>query len=222
MNILLVGERYSANLGDAVICETVSKILESHNEENHILSLDISGRTDYGAYYNVLSDFGRMKLKHYIKIPFQYADCLNIQYCIHNLSLRDLLGILAHWFSWRIFWQITKRSCAFCWRSNVYDHFVETTYCITKRLSKSGIRTNFYGCGSGRVSPRTEKLLKKMFAFPNVESISVRDSYNKIRKLIDESVKLSETFDAAINCSRYYPVSPPEYRFRNRVLFVRK
>lgn len=60
----------------------------------------------------------------------------------------------------------------------------------------------------GGVSPRTEKLLKKMFAFPNVESISVRDSYNKIRKLIDESVKLSETFDAAINCSRYYPVSP--------------
>ena len=62
----------------------------------------------------------------------------------------------------------------------------------------------------GGVIPRTEKLLRKMFAFPKVDSISVRDSYEKVQKLIDDPAKLNETFDAAINCSRFYPASPQQ------------
>ena len=37
MNILLVGERYSANLGDAVICETVEKIIEEKYNGNIVI-----------------------------------------------------------------------------------------------------------------------------------------------------------------------------------------
>ena len=44
MKILLIGERYSSNLGDSVICESVKYIVEKCNENIEINFADLSCR----------------------------------------------------------------------------------------------------------------------------------------------------------------------------------
>ena len=48
MNILLIGERYSNNLGDGVIYDTVENIIKDFAVKNlNIICLDISGKSKY-------------------------------------------------------------------------------------------------------------------------------------------------------------------------------
>ena len=51
MRVLLIGECYSDNLGDSVICETVAKILADSFENTAIDFLDLSGRIFYNTSY---------------------------------------------------------------------------------------------------------------------------------------------------------------------------
>ena len=44
MKILLIGERYSANLGDGIICETVESLLRNHYKKSEVIMADISGK----------------------------------------------------------------------------------------------------------------------------------------------------------------------------------
>lgn len=50
LKILLIGEFYSDNLGDGVLCEVVYKLI-SDNISTDITKLDLSARNNYGDYY---------------------------------------------------------------------------------------------------------------------------------------------------------------------------
>ena len=56
MRVLLIGECYSDNLGDSVICETVAKILADSFDINTIDFLDLSGRIFYNTFYNNIKE----------------------------------------------------------------------------------------------------------------------------------------------------------------------
>ena len=48
MRILVIGERYSANLGDPIICETVKYQILENFPDAEIVFADISGRSEIG------------------------------------------------------------------------------------------------------------------------------------------------------------------------------
>lgn len=50
IKILLIGEFYSDNLGDGVLCEVVNKLI-INNINSEIVKLDLSARNDYGNYF---------------------------------------------------------------------------------------------------------------------------------------------------------------------------
>ena len=71
MSVIIIGERYSENLGDAVICETVKNIIQSSFKDAEIDMFDISGRINYNEYYsgkNINSIYARIYWKIYGKI----------------------------------------------------------------------------------------------------------------------------------------------------------
>ena len=47
MKILIIGERYSPNLGDHIICESVAYLIKKENKELEIDFLDLSGRDGF-------------------------------------------------------------------------------------------------------------------------------------------------------------------------------
>lgn len=52
MNILLIGEAYSENLGDGIICETVANLIRKEYPDCTIVVADISGKKGYADNQN--------------------------------------------------------------------------------------------------------------------------------------------------------------------------
>ena len=69
MKILLIGEHYSDNLGDGVICANVEEMVKKNFNEVQITKLDLSHRLDFAQEYNnfILSKKKINKLKLYLK-----------------------------------------------------------------------------------------------------------------------------------------------------------
>jgi hypothetical protein len=65
MNVLVVGEYFSTNLGDGVICETVQKLIEKYFKKefsiNQIDILDISGEKEFSFVNNI--ELGKTSFK---------------------------------------------------------------------------------------------------------------------------------------------------------------
>lgn len=72
--ILIIGEVYSSNLGDGVICETVDYLF---SKENETFLLDISGRTKYEVN-NVLNIKGFICSKKYEHFKKMIKKVLNL------------------------------------------------------------------------------------------------------------------------------------------------
>ena len=51
MKILLVGEYYSKNLGDPVLCGTVRRIIEQEYPDAIVVPFDMSGKMGYNSYF---------------------------------------------------------------------------------------------------------------------------------------------------------------------------
>ena len=51
MKILLVGEYYSENIGDPLLCRTVERILQEAYPEAEIIPCDLYGRVGTGELY---------------------------------------------------------------------------------------------------------------------------------------------------------------------------
>ena len=56
MKILLVGEFYSDNLGDPLLCQTVQKLILQDYPDARIIPFDLTGRVSETEYYEPKTD----------------------------------------------------------------------------------------------------------------------------------------------------------------------
>ena len=52
MKILLIGEYYSYNLGDPLLCRTVERVIKNEYPNAEIIPFDMSGKTGYNEFFD--------------------------------------------------------------------------------------------------------------------------------------------------------------------------
>ena len=75
MNVLVIGEYYSNNLGDPLLCEVVTNIIKEEFPDFNVIPFDISGKINMCEYYRVNQDskqeIRKRRIRRYLrKIPF--------------------------------------------------------------------------------------------------------------------------------------------------------
>lgn len=202
MKVLLIGEIYSINLGDPLLCESVEKLIREKYPDAEIVRLDMSGKVNFQDVYcrkdGFLNYRGKMdKARLYVNL-------------LSNRALRKAFS--RERFCYTAMWSAlctTLREhqfdlAVFAGGSLFMDYFAAPIYLIVKRLSRAHIKTIFHACGMGALGDAEKFLLRKAFMEKNVVHISLRDSNSRFRSLFPTQAKVIETYDTALGCSRYY------------------
>lgn len=203
MQILLIGERYSENLGDAVICETVKNIIQSVYDNVEIDMLDISGRTNYNEYYQISQTrIDTLYWKIYGRIT-RYIDPL-----FYKLYISD---VQRYRRTIRLFKTKYKKKydlAIFAGGELFMDYFSGSIFYLARELSKRQCPIIFHACGMGELSNDSIELFQNTFNNPAVKAISLRDSFEKFKSLFaTKNCLVTNTFDTALACSKYYSKS---------------
>lgn len=202
MQILLIGERFSENLGDAVICETVKNIIQSSINDAEIDMFDISGRINYNKYYsegNINSIYTRFFWKIYGEV-LKYKNPP-----FYNLYLSDIQRYRRTIALFEAEYKKKKYDLAiFAGGALFMDYFSGLIFYLVKTLCKQKCPIVFHACGMGTLSRESIILLKNTFSNHLVKAISLRDSFSRFKSLFDVNGRIMETYDTALACSKYY------------------
>ncbi len=202
MNILLIGERFSLNLGDALICETVYKIIRKEfGDDVTITFFDISGKTSYSEFFRYQTTL-KLKIVNWLEYHFPSLLEKNPLFCDYKKSRERYLRSLS------LLNQLLRTQkfdlAVFAGGQMFLDYFAGLVHCVVKRLSFFKIPIVFHACGLSKLSDSSVKLLKKTFSSKYVKNISVRDSKEKFQSIFGDVVAVDKTFDTALCCSEYY------------------
>lgn len=198
MKILLIGERYSENLGDAVICETVKRLIEQKCDAE-IIEFDLSGRSGFNEYYSLRS-LSRNRCSGYKKIIIStvlrkvlYRKAVDIKRC-----LRVMLNLNEHLL------RNNFDIILFAGGALFQDYFAELIYSIVRQCKRKSPTVVFHACGLGKISDHSKIILKRVFNLECVKDISIRDSYERFIFLFGNEHKVTNTYDTALCCPRFY------------------
>ncbi len=205
MKILLVGEVFSSNLGDPVICETVHNFIKSHYSDAEITPLDISGRIssqEYAAYKNNtfflrVINFLLYRFSFIQKIsPFSYLFYRdNLKYLRFFSAVKQVMG--------------SKKFdlILFAGGALFSDYFAGYIYCLVRKALIQKTPVIFHACGFSTLSETSVQLLQKVFftksASKFIKNVSLRDSLNMFLKYFGNRFNVNLTNDIAL-CSREY------------------
>lgn len=204
MKILLIGECYSNNLGDPVLCQTVKYIIEEAYSEAEVIMYDMSGKVGYFSHYDYHSEeykFGHkllLKLSAHLPKLFLksrlYRDYIKneTRYIRALYSLDDILN--KHSFDLAVF----------AGGSLFMDYFAGIIFCIVHKLARHKTKMIFHACGMSSLNQDSIDLLRIALNNKYVCSISLRDSFERFRQLFHRKANVIETNDTALNCSKYF------------------
>lgn len=200
MKILLIGECYSANLGDGVICETVASLIKEKYHDAEITYFDLSGRSDFGQYHTRYLDTKSFTWLCRIgyRLPwlinwhplFQEFKKDEIRYAV---SLGYLNTVLKDRYDLAVF----------AGGSLFMDYFAGMLYCVTYELNKRKIPMIFHACGMSALNYNSTKLLRKTLSRKYVYSVSLRDSEETFQKKFP-NIPYFSTYDTALNCNKFF------------------
>lgn len=194
--ILIIGEMFSDNLGDGIICEIVQKTLNDFNTE----ILDLSGRiefnneNDFSSSFSILTEYQKYikeKLKKILKI-------LNIKVSTKKIDFiyKNFKNLFDN--------KVNKPDIIlFAGGQLLMGCFLKPIEYIINYAEKNSIPVFFNACGLGKLDGINEKKeIQRILNSKNVLFISVRDGSDKISSLgITNPILI--THDTAILCSKY-------------------
>ena len=207
MNILVVGECFSENLGDAVICQTVKKIINEKYADYNVTLFDLSGRIDYQKYYEINTKEYNLSQKFFYKSESYFEKIYTRNSCVYRNYKKDEIR---HIRMYNSFLNSVKNETfdlvVFAGGALFMDFFSIPIYVITNYFKKKKTNIIFNSVGMGNLSNDSLNIFKRIVAFSNVKSITVRDSYDRFVKYFGNN-KIFETYDIATNCNQYYLVN---------------
>lgn len=205
-NILLIGEYFSKNQGDPLLCRTVEKIISEKYPETNIIPFDMSGKVNFEQNFQVKEyDF---KSKMFFKVSEKIPRIMRKSplYCMYKKDemryIRTVCSLKETIKSQNI------QLAVFAGGSIFMDYFSGIIFLIVKLLEKEKIPVIFHACGLSHLSDDDVKVLHKAFHCKNVKSISLRDGYDVFSKrFCDVTVPIIKTYDTALGCSKIYEAS---------------
>lgn len=209
MRILVIGERYSANLGDPIICETVQyQILEAFPDAE-IIFADISGRSGYieGSETDDLLKQGKksiFKIKLSLKLTKLGFDTELIRFKKARKKIEAYIGKIC---------DAEYDLAIFAGGQLFKDTFVFPIANFIEYLSSNDTPIIFNACGVGNIASRKMvSILSRALSNPCVKSITTRDDVETINEkfLINASIKAVKTSDPALWTKEVYGVQRQE------------
>ena len=204
MKILLIGEYYSENLGDPLLCQGVERILKERYPQAQIFSFDLTGRISSTEFYEPKSHPTAAWIEQKLSDRFLYyrrAAILRAYEQDKDRCLRvwDSLGELLRKHRFEL--------AVFAGGSLFMDYFAGVIHLVLRRLSLTRTKVLFHACGMSGLSEDGVYLLRQVLGSGQVVSISLRDSYEGFTELFPVKARVRQTYDTALNCSRWYPKS---------------
>lgn len=199
MNVLLIGEVYSENLGDGIICETVASLIRKEYPGCRLVMGDLSGKKGY-------EDNQKTKKTH--------AKLFNFNRYFHSAIEYPLYLLLNSSKGKKTFIQEICDDdydiAVFAGGQLLFNHFIIPISRYVKALGEKGVPVIFHSCGLGKIKGhQLKKLLKKTLLKENVISVSLRDNLETFQKEImsDDEIEVQQTYDTALWCSEEYEIS---------------
>ena len=201
MKILLVGEYYSDNLGDPLLCQTVERLILEAYPDARIIPFDLTGRVSETEYYEPkTSPFWDWVTKQVYDRFLYYRRA-----AIMRAYDRDKMRALRVWYRLK---ELQKQHrfdlVIFAGGSLFMDYFAGMINLIIRRFALSRTKILFHACGMSTLDEDAIYLLRQVLASRKVVSISLRDSYDRFVELFPTKAKVMKTYDTALNCSRLY------------------
>lgn len=195
--IALVGEWYSNNLGDGLLCQVVEKILSVNYE---IIRMDLSLKSNYETLKKENFNFNVHTIKkNQIKAKLIY--------------LGSYLGINYEKIKYRNYYRSYKKKIiSFFYKNRIdgvvfaggqifSDSFIQRIKIILDVASKNDIPIFFNACGySKKMTKQNRKALVELINNKNVRYISVRDGSAFLSRYSKKAIY--STFDTALCCSK--------------------
>lgn len=198
--ILIIGELYSSNLGDGVICNNVKDIIEKNIKNTSISLMDVYGKNDYNDNGNTRKNYFKILIRKYIPLDYiihltRYKS-LKKKYIINENKIKKAMN---------------KKYdlVVFAGGQLFLDTFCLPIMEITQILSKNKTPIIFNGCGYGKIyNKKLKKKLKEILNNQNVKYISCRDSVDIINgEYLTEEKKATQTYDSALWTTETYKIS---------------
>lgn len=202
MKILIIGELYSSNLGDGVICENVKNIVEKYYDGKNlqIYLADISCRQ---GFTEENKERKTKASKNYIRNILYKSEY--ITYKIQEIKKKKKIK------------EICKSHydvAIFAGGHLIMSYFTLQIYNFVKYLSKNGTKIIFNACGVGEIkSPILLYKIRKTLRNERIVQITSRDNVEKLKiKYLDQSNKIpvSKTYDPAIYTNETYGITKDE------------
>ena len=194
--ILLIGEKYSNNLGDGLICEIAENILQDSKLE--IINFDISGRNEYS---NVVNEFD-LKRENLLYIKSKVKEVLSfIGYNKTGKNFQNIYDKFKKNFD-NIILEKKIDTVIFAGGQMFIDTFIYQINYICQYCEINNIDVLFNCCGGGKILNKS--LLEETLKLDSIKYISVRDNYEKIEKISKKNV--INCYDSVILLSELYKV----------------
>lgn len=193
MTFLVVGEFYSSNLGDPLLCETVVSVIRGSYPTAKIIPFDLSGKISMTEKYEIHSKSLPPWFHRKLKVFPAYRKYYN------KKKQEDKYSFITEPLK-----QIKKKNkidlVVFAGGEMFMDFFVNKIQIIVGFFEKTPII--FHACGMYYLSNDAKRIFYQIVRSANVKSVSVRDSYNRFVEYFG-SEKISNTYDTALLCSLY-------------------
>ncbi len=202
MRILVIGDCFSRNLGDQLLCRTVENVILQNYPGADVRLFDMSGKTGYDSYYEP-THYSSSQLWYYRifnRMPFIWKRAVLLRGFSSDLNRHmHVMSYLEE--------VITNKSfdlAIFAGGSIFMDHFAAIIHIIVKRLAKARIPIMFHACGMSTLSKDSVKLIQRSLKCRNIKWISLRDSYQRFCDTFKTKSPVTETNDTALYCSAFY------------------
>ena len=201
MKILLVGEYYSENLGDPLLCQTVEKLIAREYPGAQIIPFDMSGRTGVGKFYQPKTSPFWDAVTKWVCDKFLYYR----RAAICRAYDADKERFLRVWYSLK---ELRRRHkfdlVIFAGGSLFMDYFAGIINLIIRQFALTRTKVIFHACGMSGLGEDGEYLLRQVLCSKKVASISLRDSCERFIRTFPVKCPVEETYDTALNCCRLY------------------
>jgi len=199
MELLLIGERYSQNLGDALLCECLANICKKMYPDSVLHELDISGKQGYG-YKNEQTGIAKNK-----KIKSILKKILSL-YFSNVLRTYDLSKEIKRIKLAKIKYAIFSGGSLFM------DYFALQIFILIKILSWNNIPVIFNCIGLSELKSNDKinlYLLRYAVNHKIVISVTIRDGIDYFKENIFSRTDLiiEKTLDPAFELKDYYTIN---------------
>lgn len=205
--IIVIGERYSTNLGDGVICQCVEKLVNKYKgKEDRVVCWDLSCRKAYGEKYEMREKFWQ---RIYRRVCSKVLFCKPIKTHIQK-RMGTKLYMYWSWYYERI--NVVKQICKdtkadlviFAGGELFKDYFLFYIEKYVKLFSRQKAKIWFNACGCDKKNTRVIlKRFERVLKNKNVQRTTTRSSFNTCKELFVDSDYIFKP-DPVICCADFF------------------